>query len=134
MSRVLPFDERECAPRESIGVLSDASASSAAGVSPMVRDTLPTTANHAEGEWAGEDLNLRPTDYESIAPAGEAHQRLNPGVSWAPQAAYTRLPGGVSARLSPGRAQDGYPLPTNGIFVAMTVRNWTLASSGRPAM
>jgi hypothetical protein len=27
-----------------------------------------------------------------------------------------------------------YPLPANGILVAMTVRNWTLASSGRPAM
>jgi hypothetical protein len=27
-----------------------------------------------------------------------------------------------------------YPLPAKGILVAMTVRNWTLASSGRPAM
>jgi len=27
-----------------------------------------------------------------------------------------------------------YPLPTNGIFVAITVRNSTLASSGWPAM
>jgi hypothetical protein len=27
-----------------------------------------------------------------------------------------------------------YPRPTNGIFVAITVRNWTLASIGRLAM
>ena len=29
---------------------------------------------------------------------------------------------------------SGYPRPTNGILLAMTVMNSTLASSGRPAM
>ncbi len=30
--------------------------------------------------------------------------------------------------------QGAYPRPTNGIAVAITVSDWTLASSGRPAM
>ena len=30
--------------------------------------------------------------------------------------------------------RDSYPLPIYGIFVAITVMNWTLASSGRVAM
>jgi hypothetical protein len=41
-------------------------------------------------------------------------------------------PGGASYR--PSARANNYPLPMNGIPVAMTVRNWTLASSGRPAM
>jgi hypothetical protein len=33
-----------------------------------------------------------------------------------------------------GEKEKNYPRPTNGILLAMTVMNSTLASSGRPAM
>ena len=40
--------------------------------------------------------------------------------------------GGAANRCRPRPARQ--PRPTNGILVAMTVMNWTLASSGRLAM
>jgi hypothetical protein len=36
--------------------------------------------------------------------------------------------------VAPVKRVPLYPLPTNGIFVAMMVMNWTLVSSGRLAM
>ncbi len=39
-----------------------------------------------------------------------------------------------SSRLNSSSERDDYPRPMNGIFVAITVRNCTLASSGRLAM
>jgi hypothetical protein len=48
-----------------------------------------------------------------------------------PLAGVSVFPVALRARWLPDR---GYPLPMNGIPVAMTVRNWTLAWRGKPAM
>ena len=44
--------------------------------------------------------------------------------------------GGEGGEFAPGKVSHRayYPRPMNGIFVAITVRNWTFTSSGRPAM
>ena len=74
-----------------------------------------------------------------VTPSAGRSLGLHPGVACRRSGAdpdshlpVTRLH--VTLTRTGGGSDPAYPLPTNGIFVAMTVMNWTFAVNGRLAM
>ncbi|MEH2518620.1 hypothetical protein V1279_004193 [Bradyrhizobium sp. AZCC 1610] len=81
-----------------------------------------------EGGAAGVGGGCRVPD--AVQRLHAAPQSRDPSCSVWPPA----LQRSTSCRAASGARERAYPRPTNGILVAMTVMNSTLASSGRPAM